>query len=141
MKKTTPPYRVPKPAESFSIPHEEERYYDFEIALYETYLSFRPDGVEALFGLGNAYTKRGSYSKGLEVDLRLVRLEPDNPTFNYNLACSYSLLKNLDRSIETLKRAIELGFDDRKQFETDPDLENVRRDPRFQKLLASRRVR
>ena len=119
----------------------EELQLDFEIGLYEAHLHFRPESTEALFGLGNAYTKRGLYGKGLEIDLRLVRLEPDNPTFNYNLACSYSLLKEVDHSIETLKRAIDLGFDDRKQMQNDPDLENVRQDPRFEKLLSSRRAR
>jgi hypothetical protein len=75
------------------------------------------------------------------MDLRLVRIEPDNPTFTYNLACSYSLLKDVDRSLDALERAIDLGFDDRKQIQSDPDLDNVRSDPRFHKIVASRRVR
>ncbi|MBI1850811.1 MAG: hypothetical protein HYR85_10750 [Planctomycetes bacterium] len=112
---------------------------DFEIGLYETYLRNRPDAVEALFELGGAYTKRGLYSKGLEMDLRLVRIEPDNATFNYNLACSYSLLQDVDRSLDSLKRAIELGFDEADQLESDADLENVRRDPRFVQLVGSLR--
>jgi tetratricopeptide (TPR) repeat protein len=115
---------------------------DFEISLFEAYLQFRPHSVEALFGLGNAYTRRGDYAKGLDLDLKLVRLEPDNPTFNYNLACSYSLLNDVDRSLASLKRAVDLGFDDNQQLQTDPDLSNVRRDPRFQKLLVrSRKTR
>jgi tetratricopeptide (TPR) repeat protein len=112
---------------------------DFEIALYETFLRSRPQAVEAIFELGGAYTKRGLYSKGLEMDLRLVRLEPDNPTFNYNLACSYSLLHDVDRSLESLQRAIHLGFDEVDQMRKDADLENVRRDPRFAKLVGSLR--
>ena len=47
-----------------------------------------PDNVDALAELGHVYTRLGRLEAGLEVDRRLVRLIPHNPTAHYNMACS-----------------------------------------------------
>ena len=56
----------------------------------------------------------------------------------YNLACSYSLLGELDLAFSTLKKAIDLGYDDFGYLRIDPDLENLRKDERFQLILKNR---
>ena len=39
---------------------------DFETALYEAVVSVEPCNVDALFSLGDMYTKTGRYREGLE---------------------------------------------------------------------------
>jgi tetratricopeptide (TPR) repeat protein len=109
---------------------------DFEISFFENILKTNPDFVEALIALGDAYTKRGRYEDGLKIDQRLAQLRPDDPLVHYNLACSYSLLKMPDQSLEALKKAIRLGYRDFRFMKKDPDLDFIRKDPRFKELLS-----
>lgn len=107
-----------------------------ETSFYENLLKEKPDYVDALIALGDAYTKNGRYEEGLKIDLRLARLKPDDETVHYNLACSYSLLKMAGRGIATLRKAIELGYRDFVYMEQDPDLEFIRKDPRYIGLVS-----
>ena len=109
---------------------------DFEISFYEDLLKENPDFVDALIALGDAYTKKGRYKEGLEIDKRLVRLKPQEPIIHYNLACSYSLLKMSDVCLQTLERAIHLGYREFGFMEKDPDLNFIRKDPRYRNLLS-----
>ncbi|MBN2452804.1 MAG: hypothetical protein JXB40_00890 [Candidatus Omnitrophica bacterium] len=113
----------------------EEDDIDFEISFYEDVIRESPDHVNALFLLGDAYTKKGLYAKGLEMDLRLANLLPTDPTIRYNLACDYSLLKRSDSCIEALEKAIKFGYRAFKHMDRDPDLEYIRRDARYGELL------
>jgi len=108
----------------------------FEIQFFEELVSRDPCNEEALMILGNTYTRRGEYEKGLNVDRRLVRLRPADPTVYYNLACSYCLLRHIDESLAALERAVLLGYRDVTHLTKDPDLANLRSDPRYRKLLG-----
>lgn len=108
---------------------------DFEIAFFENLLKKRPDFINALIALGEAYTVKGRYKEGLNIDKRLVRLKPDDPIVHYNLACSYSLLKMADAAILALKKALDLGYCDFAFMQEDPDLEFIRADSRYQELI------
>lgn len=108
---------------------------DFQMVFYEAILKTNPDFADALMALGEIYTKKGLYEKGLRVDRRLSELRPQNPVVHYNLACSLSLLGDLTSSFEAIKRALKLGYDDFTYMDRDPDLENLRRDARFIHLM------
>ena len=53
----------------------------------------------------------------------------------YNMACAYSRLKNNDKALEMLGKAIDEGYTVRNSFETDTDLDALRTDTRFKTLL------
>ena len=108
---------------------------EFEISFYEGILNNKPDFLEALIALGDLYTRNGHYEKGLKVDQKLEVLCPDDPVILYNLACSYSLLNRLDESLTIVKRAVKLGYDDFDHMQDDSDLDNLRKDSRFQKFM------
>jgi len=107
---------------------------DFEVEFFERILERDPCHEEALRLLGYIYTARGEYRKGLAMDQRLVRLRPEDAAACYNLACSYSLVGEVDKAMEALCRAICLGFRNWEEIDTDPDLANLRKDPRYQLL-------
>lgn len=109
---------------------------DFEISFYENLLKENPDFTDALIALGDAYTKRGDYQKGLTIDLRLAKLKPRDPLIHYNLACSYSLLEKSGLSFRALEKAIRLGYREFNFMKQDPDLKFIRKDPRYQELLS-----
>ncbi len=69
------------------------------------------------------------------MDRRLVRLQPQNPTAHYNLACSLALSKRKSEALQALKIAVELGYKDAEWLSQDPDLEVLQGHPEFQKLV------
>ena len=110
---------------------------EFEISFYQKLLRAYPDFVDVLIPLGDAYTRRGLYEKGLEIDVRLSQLRGEDPLTWYNLACSYSLLKRVDESMEALRRSIELGYMDLPYLQKDPDLTNLRQSDKYRQFLES----
>ncbi len=111
---------------------------EFEAAFYERLLADHPDFTDALMALGEAYTRLGWHEKGLGVDLKLTQLKGHDPVVWYNLACSYALLKRSDESLEALRRALALGYDDFEHLLKDPDLAAIRQSPKLRQLLQQR---
>ena len=117
---------------------EKQQGEDFEIQFYEGVLKNNPDFVDALVILGDLYTKRGWYEKGLAVDKHLLHLRPQDPDVLYNLACSYSLLNNIDQAFNIMKMAVESGYGNFDYLKQDPDLANLREHQHFQDYLSKR---
>ena len=109
---------------------------DFEIIFYNGLIEKDPSFVEPLIALGDLYTKAGMYREGLAVDEKLVQLRPEDPVVLYNLACSYSLLHEIDKSFRALKKAVNCGYFNFDYIERDTDLSNLRRDRRFQQYFS-----
>jgi hypothetical protein len=108
----------------------------WEIEFYEDILKRNPDYVEVLSLLGGLYTGSKMYAKGLYVDQRLAMLKKDDPIVQYNLGCSYALVRQTDRAFEALNRAVDLGYRDTKHMADDHDLDGIRSDPRYAALVA-----
>lgn len=109
---------------------------EFEIKFFSDVLERYPDYVEVLRAFGNLLTKQGHYEEGLEVDRRLVRLRPHDAVAHYNLACSYCLLRKHEQTLIELRKAFELGYVDFAYLRRDRDLESIKNDRRFKKLLG-----
>jgi len=108
----------------------------FEIAFFEAVHRRCPDYTEVVGLLGGLYTKVGRITDGLRMDRKLVKLEPDNATAHYNLACSLALCKKRPDALKSLRKAVDLGYNDRDWMEQDPDLEILKHDPEFRSLLS-----
>jgi len=108
---------------------------DFEIRFYEKIVKESPNFFEGLSCLASCYTKRGFYREGLEIDKRLSLLKPADPIVFYNLACSYSLVGEIEESLNALKKALILGYTDFSHLLQDPDLSNLRKHTCFEQLL------
>lgn len=122
------------------LSRQEQRDLDVEIGFIEGVVRRDPRYVEALQILGDDYTRRGRFREGLGIDERLARLRPDDSLVLYNLACSYSLTRQVDEALEALERALNHGYRDFKWLAEDPDLRNVRRHPRYQRIRAKLRT-
>ena len=107
----------------------------FDISFYESILRRDPSYTEVVEILGGLYTKAGRISDGLKMDRKLVRLQPDNATAHYNLACSLALSKRPSEALATLAQAIVLGYDDAEWMASDPDLAPLHKRPDFLALL------
>lgn len=109
--------------------------FDFEMAFYSGILARHPDYVDVLRALASLLSLKGRFADGLKVDKRLVELRPSDPLAHYNLACSYARMNRRGLSIKTLRKAVELGYRDFRYMREDNDLDPLREDPRFRKLL------
>ena len=91
---------------------------------------------EAYINLSTAYLNK----KNLELSLKtlniLKSINPNHPLLHYNFSCYYALLGNVPKGIESLKQAITNGFKNHQTLETDPDIENLRQNPRFKELQS-----
>jgi tetratricopeptide (TPR) repeat protein len=117
------------------FPMARKEDHTFDIAFYESILRRDPSYAEVAEILGGLYTKAGRIADGLKMDRKLVRLQPENATAHYNLACSLALSKRPAEALATLAQAIALGYDDADWMAEDPDLEQLRPRPDFQTLL------
>jgi tetratricopeptide (TPR) repeat protein len=108
---------------------------EFEIGFFEAVLRRDRNYANVVEILGGLYTRQGRISDGLKMDRRLVKLQPENATARYNLACSLALLKRRTDALAELRRAVQLGYRDFDWMQQDPDLETIKHHPGFQRLL------
>ncbi len=108
----------------------------FDIAFYESVLRRDPSYTEVVELLGGLYTDAGRIADGLRMDRKLVRLQPENATAHYNLACSLALSKRPRHALDALERAVDLGYHDAVWMRDDEDLAPLRDHPEFQQLIA-----
>lgn len=108
---------------------------DLEIDLCEHILGIDSGHLEAMVLLGDAFTRKGEFQKGLEFDLKLSQMRPENKLIRYNLACSYALTGQKDKALSCLNKAIELGYTDIEHLRQDHDLDTIKSDPRFQVII------
>ncbi len=103
-------------------------------------------GCDQLFSLGLLYTRLRNYETATQVYDELLaaldRYKLDNArarnysTTCYNLACLHSLRGNKAVSIEWLDKGVKAGFKDRSWIRKDRDLDNVRNEPGYQKIIS-----
>jgi len=64
-----------------------------------------------------------------------VALIPQDPTWQYNLACALAYRINKEEALVALERAIELGFRDDKAISADTDLKQLASQKKFLELI------
>ena len=108
---------------------------DFELDFFSRILDRHPDYPEALRCYASNLAAKKRYIESLEIERRIIHLQPADALAHYNLACSYALLKKPDLALTTLRQALELGYRDFRYIQKDRDLDPIRKDPRFRKLM------
>lgn len=108
----------------------------FEVGFFEAVLRHDTQCAEVIEILGGLYTKLGRVKDGLRMDRKLVRLQPDNPTAHYNLACSLALSRRNADAMRSLRQAVGLGYRDFEWMSHDPDLQGLKRSAEFSALVA-----
>ena len=67
-----------------------------------------------------------------------VAFDTQDGAFTYNLACAHSILGSVEEALVQLEKTLEFGCSKVKAHYmtvTDPDLDLVRKDPRFKQLV------
>lgn len=108
---------------------------DFEMEFFGRILDRHPLFLEALRCHASNLASKARYAESLQVERRIIQIRPTDSLAHYNLACSYALLKQRDLAMVALRKALELGYRDFRYMHSDHDLDSIRLDPRFKKLL------
>jgi tetratricopeptide (TPR) repeat protein len=109
--------------------------YEEALADYNLSLKLMPDNAGTLYNRGITYARLGRYDEAF-TDFNLsLKLRPDNADTFYNMACTYSLMVRTSDAINYLKQAISKDKKYIDMAKTDKDFDNIRNDPRFQKLI------
>ena len=115
--------------------YQSVRFYTLAIPQYEKALSIKSDMIPALYSLGIIHTLRGEYDHAIEAFKKIIANDPDNADAFYNIACIYSRQNKISDAVEWLKKAVDKGYNNLNNLRTDPDLDNIRDEPGYRKII------
>ena len=129
--------------------HDDDAIADFEMALqvapagWPHRASIRAriaDRVAGrLFQEGSRLLEQKKYREAIEKFSEIVsawRRSQQAMPAAYNVACGYSLLGEKSKALEWLEKAVEMGWKDVTHLEKDSDLDSLREETGFKKLLG-----
>jgi tetratricopeptide (TPR) repeat protein len=90
----------------------------------------------AYFNLGAFYWNTGEKIKAIEFTKKAVEFDKSINQGFYNLACFYSLENDRKKAIGYLRDGINNGFRDCMTIMNDKDLNNIRTEAEFEKILS-----
>ncbi|MEL7292697.1 MAG: hypothetical protein AAGJ88_19185 [Pseudomonadota bacterium] len=115
-----------------SMPTAEQR-----IDVFDEILTIRPGDLEALTYKADAAMEIKEYHWALSLCNRVLELDNTNGPALYQRACAYSRLGVEEQAIEDLEKAIEASPSISDLIDTEPDLEGLHGNPRFDALIPT----
>lgn len=84
---------------------------------------------------GHRFLKGKQYARSIEAYRKAVKIIPGQAPAWYNMACAHALSGQKEKALEALAQAVEKGFADPDHIKNDKDLDSLRGDPEFEKIL------
>jgi len=106
------------------------------IACYQKALKLKPDLYEAKKQLSISFAMKGDYEVSFSILRDLITQNPDDADAYYNMACIRSRQNKASEAAQLLQMAVNKGFSDWKQIQTDSNFNNIRSNRLFQQLMA-----
>jgi tetratricopeptide (TPR) repeat protein len=113
------------------------------LAIAETRLrteSMLPRDADSLYDRGVIELNRGEYVAAQEMFERALKREPEAAHIHYGLAATRARLGSIDLALQSLQRALDLQPNLRVRAQHDHDLNPLRNDPDFDKLVFQPRA-
>jgi len=105
------------------------------LRVVEKHMELNPDDPRAATMRAVSLFRLGRPQEGLRWAGTALEIDPNDAGVRYNVACLYSLEGRTDDAIRCLTEAVDRGFHNKEWFENDPDLDPIRDDPRFRRLI------
>ena len=99
--------------------------------------SILPRDADSLYDRGVIELNRGEYVAAQEMFERALKREPEAAHIHYGLAATRARLGSLDAALESLEKALNLQPNLRVRAQHDHDLNPLRNDPDFDRLIFS----
>src|SRR6266496_436347 len=141
---------------NLGVSHYLRRKYGAAIKQYKKAMELEPDSASFHSNLGAAYFARKDFQHASEAYAEAVRLDPeifdhtshsgiaaqiaspeDRAHYDYIVAKLYAKARDLDRSLQFLRKAAEEGYKSIKDVYTDPEFAELRKDARFAELMKA----
>lgn len=113
----------------------EQEQADFEVEFYGRILARNSNNIDVIRRLVEHLSRRGDYVGALPLYQKLVGLRSQDCIARYNLACTLSMLGDLDAAILALEAAFEIGYSDIPHLESDTDMEPLRQLAGYARIL------
>ena len=95
-----------------------------------------PGDVRALYLGAVSWARIGRRKEALAWAAKALALDSEDSAVLYNVACLYAVLNRTEEALNCLRRVVRSGW--RKEWiKNDPDLNSLRDNPEFQRLLSS----
>lgn len=110
---------------------------DFEAAAtaFKKLVQMQPKNARAWHLLGYSLHGAGKLDEALKYHLKAAEFPEVTGVATYNVACVHALKGETEEAIEWLIKAQERGFNNPDQLIIDPDMDSLRDDPRFKKIM------
>jgi len=144
---------------NLGVVYYRDRNYGKAIKFYRKAIKLRETSASFHSNLGTAYFSKKDMARAMVEYQRAFELDPgvfdristtgvaaqmsspeDRAHFSYVLATLYAQVGRMDRSLEYLRKAIEEGYPDIKKVYSDAEFTELRKDKRFDELMASKPV-
>lgn len=104
------------------------------MAEFRAALDGSEDRAVVLVGMGEVEMRRNRPKDALADYRGALSMREDGDTY-YNIACAQARLKDRSGALQSLRRAVKLGFLSGQHMARDPDLAELRTEPTFQALV------
>jgi tetratricopeptide (TPR) repeat protein len=108
------------------------------IPVYEAVLKSEPNNSLGWNRLGFSYHNLSNHDKALMSYLKSIGYKPApniETTVQSRMARVYSLKKENDKAFQSLERALQLGYSNLNELDTQRDFDNIRTDSRFSEVV------
>ena len=102
-----------------------------------TYLLQNPDDARAKLFYAMTLLELGRREEAIAEGAAALELAPGDSLMLYNVACLYAQLREVNRAIDALQRALKAGYWDLGWMKHDPDLDPLRAYARYHQLVAA----
>ena len=134
-----------------------QKKYGRAIREYERALKIAPHSASVYMNMGTCYFARKQYNRAFEAWQQAVDLDTgifdrrgsggggtmiqergiaERAQFNYYLAKTYAKAGLVKQALDSMRKALEEGFQDRNKFRNDPEFKDMQELEEFQALLA-----
>jgi serine/threonine protein kinase/Flp pilus assembly protein TadD len=108
---------------------------DKALFVYPRYLLKHPEDARAHMFYATDLAQAGQTGEAKSYAEKALELSPGDPLMLYNGACFYARMGDSVRAVESLRAAVEAGFENFEWIKRDADLESIRSDPGYIELV------
>lgn len=107
------------------------------IAIHRELLTSNDDDAVTWMSLGRLLHQSGRHAEAATAFGEAAKGVTLRAAARYNQACAWALAGEKDKAVDAVAAAIDAGFREKSSLERDPDLESIRADARFRRLVGS----
>jgi serine/threonine protein kinase/tetratricopeptide (TPR) repeat protein len=112
-----------------------QKRYDEAIAAFDQAASISPDSSTPEFGLAQVYLAKGDYDQALTHFLKQSEASRGSFVSQIVLCSIYAARNDNEKALASLRKALNAGYRDFAALDSNPSLEKLRNDPRYQQLI------